>query len=87
MSKASKAVRKILVAAIGFPLLAVGLILIPLPGPGVLISLAAFFVLSLEFDWAAKHFESAKGVIKKIYQDAKARADRIENAGSKHKSK
>ena len=78
MSVGTKALRKLVVGLIGFPLLAFGIVLIPLPGPGVLISLLAFFILSLEFDWAEKYFSKAKNELKKIYDKAKERADKID---------
>lgn len=78
MRKSTKILRKTVVALVGFPLLAIGIILIPLPGPGVLISLLAFFILSLEFDWAEKYFLEAKKVIGKIYQKAKDQASKID---------
>jgi hypothetical protein len=77
VKKVTRTARKIGVGLVGFPLLAVGLVLIPIPGPGVLLSLIAFFILSLEFDWAEKYFEKAKSIILKIYQEAKERADKI----------
>lgn len=73
-----RTVRKILAAIIGFPLLLLGLILIPLPGPGILMCFVALFVLSFGFDWANKYLEKCKTILRKIYADAKARADRIE---------
>lgn len=76
MKRSIKLIRKLVVGAIGFPLLVVGIILIPLPGPGVLVSLAAFFILSLEFDWADKYFQQAKQVIMNIYKKAKEQADK-----------
>ena len=76
MKRSIKALRKILVALIGFPLLGIGIVLIPLPGPGVLVSLLAFFILSLEFEWADKYFQRAKQVIVGIYKKAKEQADK-----------
>jgi hypothetical protein len=73
-----KAIRKLIVGLIGFPMLALGIVLIPVPGPGVLISLLAFFILSFEFDWAEKYFNQAKTILKKIYDEAKTKADKIE---------
>ena len=78
MAKITKGIRKLVVGLIGFPLLIVGFVLIPLPGPGVLVSLLAFFILSLEFDWAEKYFTEAKEVIIKIYKKAKDQADKID---------
>jgi len=77
VKRAAKTARKLAVALIGFPLLIVGIVLIPLPGPGVLISLVAFFILSLEFDWAETYLEKAKFEIKKIIRQAQERADKI----------
>lgn len=83
MKKPWGLVRKVLVGVVGFPLLLLGIILIPLPGPGVLISLLAFFILSLEFDWAEKHFTQAKNIIKKIWDNAQERAARFEEPKEK----
>lgn len=77
MSRGAKLLRKLLVAAIGFPLLILGIILIPIPGPGLLLCFLALLILSLEFDFAGKHYEKAKAGLKKIYDKAKARADKI----------
>lgn len=68
----------ILAGLVGFPLLVIGLILIPLPGPGILVCFVAFFILSFGFDWAGKYLEKCKVIFRKIYTQAKARADRIE---------
>lgn len=78
MKKVRKAFKKLVIALIGFPLLALGIVLIPLPGPGVLMSLLAFFVLSLEFEWAEKRLDEAKKVIRKIYDSAKKQAAKID---------
>ncbi|MBI2009193.1 PGPGW domain-containing protein [Candidatus Saccharibacteria bacterium] len=73
MKKIAKLVRKIAVAAVGFVVLAIGLILIPLPGPGILITLAGLFILSLEFTWAEKHLDRAKNAANKVVEKAKAK--------------
>lgn len=78
MSIAGKFMRKLVVALVGFPLLILGIILIPLPGPGVLVSLMAFFVLSLEFEWADKGMQGAKNTIRQIYKAAKDQASKID---------
>lgn len=83
MAKTTKVIRKFAVAAIGVPLLIIGIILIPIPGPGLLVCFLAFLILSLEFDWAAKYLDKSKKEFKKIYANAKARADKIENFGEK----
>ncbi len=63
--------------AIGLPLLVVGIILVPLPGPGILVMLIALTVLSFEFDQAKGPLDKAKATLKKIYEKSKERADRI----------
>lgn len=75
MRLAKKWARKVLVMSIGFPLLVIGIILIPLPGPGLLISLLAFFILSFELDWADRLLQERKGDLKKIYDQSKKRYD------------
>lgn len=72
-------IRKLIILAIGLPILVVGIILIPLPGPGLLICFLGLFVLSFEFQFAHKYLERIKEAFRKIYKEAKERADRIEN--------
>lgn len=76
MEKLKKSTRKILVSLIGFPLLAIGIVLIPLPGPGLLVCFLAFFILSLEFEWAEKHLNTAKSKIKLIWEKSKPKIDK-----------
>lgn len=55
---------------VGIPLLIVGIILIPLPGPGLLVCFAALVVLSWEFEWAEKHRNKAYDQLKKLFEIA-----------------
>ncbi len=48
------------VAALGFIVLAVGLVLLITPGPGLLVIIAGLAILAHEFAWAAKALEKAK---------------------------
>jgi uncharacterized protein (TIGR02611 family) len=75
MKKFKKAARKIGVALVGFPLLVVGIILIPLPGPGLLVCAAALFILALEFEWAEKHLKYVKDKLKYIIEKSKPNFD------------
>ncbi len=75
MKKAKKAARKIAVGLVGFPLLLLGIILIPLPGPGLLVCVGALFILALEFEWAEKHLNMAKDKLKKIIEKSKPKID------------
>lgn len=85
MGKAIRATKRVIICLIGFPLLGLGIILIPLPGPGLLVSFLALIILSAEFDWAKNRLMTAKIKIKEIYQEAKDRADKIEHLSDKNK--
>lgn len=71
MSKAIKLLRKAFLGIIGALILALGILLIPLPGPGLLVCLLGLLVLSLEFEWAQTHRDRLKGKFTNIWQDYK----------------
>lgn len=71
-------IRKLIALLIGLPILVIGIILVPLPGPGLLICFLGLFILSFEFQFAHKYLERVKETFRKIYKEAKERADRIE---------
>jgi uncharacterized protein (TIGR02611 family) len=48
------------VAAVGFAVLTVGLILLVTPGPGLLVIIAGLAILAHEFSWAATALDKAK---------------------------
>lgn len=48
------------VAALGFAVLAVGVVLLVTPGPGLLVIIAGLAILAHEFAWAAVALEKAK---------------------------
>lgn len=75
MRRTKKAARKLFISLVGFPLLLLGIILIPLPGPGLLTCFLALLILSKEFDWAERHAENTKTHVKKLQAKAKERAD------------
>lgn len=68
MKHLKNATKKIIVLLIGLPTTIVGLILIPLPGPGVLITLMGAAILSLEFESARKVRDKAIKEITAIYK-------------------
>lgn len=74
MKQAIKAFRKLVIALVGLPIVVIGLILIPLPGPGVLVTAAGLFILALEFDWADRHLQRFKKEITKLIDKAMERA-------------
>lgn len=63
------ALRKTWVTVAGWVLVVVGVIAMPLPGPGLLILLAGLIVLSQEYEWAERRVEPVK---KKAFGVAKA---------------
>ncbi len=63
------AFRKIWILVVGWLLVVLGIIAMPLPGPGLLILLAGLVVLSQEYDWAERRVEPVK---KKAFDVAKA---------------
>lgn len=69
--------RKIVIFIVGISILILGIILIPLPGPGLLVCFAGLFILSMEFEWAKTHLERSKIEIRKVTAKAKARQDKI----------
>ncbi len=66
MNKTLGLLRKIGVALVGFPLLIIGLILIPLPGPGILVVLLGLIILAMEFEWAKSHKQRIHRHYKKL---------------------
>ena len=64
------------VAALGFAVLAVGLVLLITPGPCLLVIIAGLAILAHEFAWAAKALEKAKTRAAQARQAAMRRAAR-----------
>lgn len=65
MHRLKKSARKVGVAILGFAVLILGVILIPLPGPGILVCLVGLTILSWEFEWALRHKERTQNYIAK----------------------
>ncbi len=51
---------RLTVAAIGFTVLAVGLVMLVTPGPGLLVIIAGLAILAHQFAWAARALEKAR---------------------------
>lgn len=84
MSKSATFIKRVIVSLIGFPLLVVGAILVPLPGPGFLVMFIALLILSTEFEWAGKHSDKLKKKFKEVYEKSMAKAESIERRTDKH---
>jgi uncharacterized protein (TIGR02611 family) len=76
MGKFKSSSRKILVSLAGFPLIVLGIILIPLPGPGILVILLGLLVLSIEFDWAKRHRDRLNEMRKNALEKARAQKEK-----------
>ncbi|MBA3232873.1 MAG: hypothetical protein H0T17_02845 [Propionibacteriales bacterium] len=63
------AFRKAWILVVGWLLVVLGIIAMPLPGPGLLILLAGLVVLSQEYEWAERRVEPVK---EKAFDVAKA---------------
>lgn len=77
MSRTKKILFRSFIAIIGFPILAIGIVLIPLPGPGLLLCFLGLFILSLAFDSAKTQLETYKSKIKEIINKTKEKQERI----------
>jgi len=55
-----RAVKRYSIAAVGFLVLAIGVVLMPLPGPGVLIILVGVLILATQFEWAERRVDQVK---------------------------
>jgi tellurite resistance protein TerC len=54
MVKTVKRARRIVVAVIGTSVVLIGIVMIALPGPGLLVILAGLAILATEFVWAGR---------------------------------
>jgi len=66
------------VAALGFTVLTVGLILLVTPGPGLLVIIAGLAILAHEFSWAATALDKAKARAAQARELALRRARRLD---------
>jgi Putative transmembrane protein (PGPGW) len=54
------AVKRFAVGALGFVVVGLGIVLMPLPGPGLLIVLVGVLILATQFEWAERRVEQVK---------------------------
>lgn len=74
-NQAISLVRKAVVLTIGIPVLLLGIALIPLPGPGLLVTLLGLFILSLEFQWAKCYVVIVKEKLKLVTASARQKLE------------
>ncbi len=56
----ARLIRRIAISVVGLAVLGLGIAMLALPGPGVLVLALGFFILSLEYEWARRAFETAR---------------------------
>ena len=73
MKRIMRGTKKVVVGLLGFVVVILGLILIPLPGPGILICILGFAILASEFNWAQRWLDQAKDKLEKATAPARAK--------------
>lgn len=71
MNKTYKALRKLIVGVVGAVVVLVGVILLAIPGPGLVTIALGLVILSTEFEWAERHLKNVKKRIASVYDKAK----------------
>ncbi len=64
--------RKIIVSVVGGLLVVIGLIMMPLPGPGIVVVVAGIGVLAAEYTWARRALEKTKDKAEEAQREAVA---------------
>jgi uncharacterized protein (TIGR02611 family) len=73
LKSSARLVRRVLVTIVGLAVLGLGVALLALPGPGVLVIALGFLILSTEYEWARRRFESARQTAADLADQAVAR--------------
>jgi len=58
-------IRKTVVGVVGFTVLAIGLVMIVIPGPAIVVIPMGLAILAIEFAWARKPFIKVKNLFRK----------------------
>lgn len=69
--KLPKIIRQIIVLVLGIPVIIVGIILLPLPGPGWVVILTGLYIISREFAWAKKYIDYIESKLRLIAKKVK----------------
>jgi tellurite resistance protein TerC len=73
MPSIRRSTRKVLVLLAGVPVIIVGILLLVLPGPGILVIILGLFILSLEFEWAKRYLDKTREMQRRALAKAKAK--------------
>ncbi len=77
-----KILRKAAIFIVGTVVILLGIVLLPAPGPGLLVIIAGLFILSLEFDWAKRYLHQARQKLKQAKD--KLSSKRVKNKSAKN---
>jgi len=64
-------IRKIVVGIAGFTVLAVGIVMIVIPGPAIIVIPMGLAILAIEFQWARKPFIKIRNLFRKKEKDGR----------------
>ena len=78
MKNPVRLLRRIAVTVVGTVILAVGVVLLAAPGPGILVILLAVVVFAIEYQWAKRHLGAARALAQSAAE--KTAASRIATA-------
>ncbi len=68
-------VRKLGALIIGVPVVLLGIVLLPAPGPGTLVIIAGLAILATEFPWAHRHMTRLKSGARHVVDRFRRPAD------------
>lgn len=71
LSKSLKILKQVISIVLGVPILALGVVLIPLPGPGLLVSLLGLVILSYGFEKFKERRDKYFLILKDLYEQTK----------------
>ncbi len=80
-----KKLKKAVVFVAGMTVIIVGIILLAIPGPGLLTIAVGLLILSSEFEWAERHLKNVRKKIRQAYEKSKNKQKKPENNGQKKK--
>lgn len=80
-----KALRKTAVFIAGTAVVIAGIILLVIPGPGLLTIAVGLLILSSEFEWAERYLENVKKKIRTAYEKTKMKQSQLKDDHKKKK--
>ncbi|MEX2014709.1 MAG: PGPGW domain-containing protein [Candidatus Saccharimonadales bacterium] len=85
MKRTYGTIKKAVVFIAGFTIIIAGLILLVIPGPGLLTIALGLLILSSEFEWAERHQKNIKKRIQDAYKKAKNKQKKTDSSRPKKK--